>query len=418
MQTRASKRRCGGPSAAAASAAGRPAAAAGAAGQATARSRCCSFAKYGETFVEQPFYECVTCELTLEKGTGICRACARTCHAGHDVGFVGRIKAYCDCGRSGCDLAKDTSAAATALVDLDESSEEGEEGEGGAAFVDPRLSRNYADKSFWDDRYASNKESDDTDEWLVGYSDIEHVLKPQLQALTAKISAPASTQRRRRGQRQQPRVLMLGCGDSEFSADLYDAGFPHITNIDISAVCIEMMREREGERRPEMAWEVADCTDLSQFPDDSFDAVIDKTMLDALCCSTESVHLVPKMLEELGRVLVKGGPYVIISFSLESAKASFEQAVLSEAVFASFKSLAPTVSMVVKAAEDNKRNVVATASAAAADAAAVAAAARPKRGGGGSRRKRKEKGEEEGEGEAQEDVKPVEFAIFFLGHAD
>ena len=115
-----------------------------------AKRSCCSFAKHGETFREQPFYECVTCELTLENGTGICRACKRTCHAGHDVGFVGRIKAYCDCGRSGCDLAKDTSAEAIAAVESDETSDEEEEGgEDGEAFVDPRLARNYGDKNFW-----------------------------------------------------------------------------------------------------------------------------------------------------------------------------------------------------------------------------------------------------------------------------
>ena len=365
--------------------------------------------------MEQPFYECVTCALTLENGTGICRACKRTCHAGHDVGFVGRIKAYCDCGRSGCDLAKNSSAAAIAAAECSESSADEDAAE--APFVDPRLSRNYADKGFWDDRYSSNKETEDTDEWLVGYDDIKDLLKPQLEALTANILSPNAASgwnlRSRRGGASadgRPRVLMLGCGDSRFSADLYDAGFPYVTNVDISEVCIETMREREAKRRPEMQWVVADCTDLSTFADGSFDAVIDKTMFDALCCSAEAVDLVPKMLSEVGRVLAKGGPYIIISFSLEAAKASFEQAVLAEAVFASFKPLAPTVTMVVSAEEDSKRKV----------AGAVTARQAP-----GSKRVKDKTGKKAisrgsskratttvgGEAEAQ----PVEFCICFLG---
>eukprot|EP01043_Picozoa_sp_COSAG02_P078168 COSAG02_NODE_17464_length_1001_cov_1.341463_2_plen_204_part_01 len=166
MATRASKRQRAGQAAAntTGSSGGGGSSAAASAGPTRG---CCSFAKHGETFVEQPFYECVTCELTLENGTGICRACKRSCHAGHDVGFVGSIKAYCDCGRSGCDLVKNGSA--TAECSESGAEEDCHEEDAGEPFVDPRLSRNYADKSFWDDRYSSNKEMEDTDEWLVGY---------------------------------------------------------------------------------------------------------------------------------------------------------------------------------------------------------------------------------------------------------
>jgi hypothetical protein len=36
-------------------------------------------------------------------------------------------------------------------------------------------------------------------------------------------------------------VLVLGCGNSPFSAALYDAGFTNITSIDFSSVVIEKM---------------------------------------------------------------------------------------------------------------------------------------------------------------------------------
>ena len=34
------------------------------------------------------------------------------------------------------------------------------------------------------------------------------------------------------------RILILGCGNADFSADLYDEGYENITNVDISAVVI------------------------------------------------------------------------------------------------------------------------------------------------------------------------------------
>jgi 2-polyprenyl-3-methyl-5-hydroxy-6-metoxy-1,4-benzoquinol methylase len=46
--------------------------------------------------------------------------------------------------------------------------------------------------------------------------------------------------------------LMLGCGNSELSEQMYDAGYTKITNIDISSVVIEQMAERSRLSRPEM----------------------------------------------------------------------------------------------------------------------------------------------------------------------
>ena len=58
---------------------------------------------------------------------------------------------------------------------------------------------------------------------------IEHVLKPQLEALTANATTSTSSGRSLRSCRgvsasgSPLRVLMLGCGDSQFSSDLHDA---------------------------------------------------------------------------------------------------------------------------------------------------------------------------------------------------
>eukprot|EP01050_Picozoa_sp_SAG11_P030229 SAG11_NODE_8850_length_970_cov_0.975890_1_plen_245_part_10 len=216
----------------------------------------CSFAAYGETFVEQRFYECMTCDMTLEKGVGFCRGCKRNCHAGHDVGFVGRIKAYCDCGKCGCALSQQQG-----LVPLDSSGrawvDDGDESEADGE-LDQRLSRSYGDKRYWDDRYRANP-AGDGDEWLVGFEELAPVVLPQLERARAAVASSGG------GGGRGLRILMLGCGDSKFSADLYDAGFEDIVNVDISEVVIDKMAKQQATARPKMRWLAADATDRGLF---------------------------------------------------------------------------------------------------------------------------------------------------------
>ena len=37
------------------------------------------------------------------------------------------------------------------------------------------------------------------------------------------------------------RILVLGCGNAEFSEDIYDDGYKNIVNVDISSVVIKQM---------------------------------------------------------------------------------------------------------------------------------------------------------------------------------
>ena len=77
------------------------------------------------------------------------------------------------------------------------------------------------------------------------------------------------------------RILMLGCGNSRMSEDMYADGYERIVNIDYSAVCIEKMRLKCGERMAAMSWLVMDINELT-FEDASFDCVLEKGTLDAL----------------------------------------------------------------------------------------------------------------------------------------
>ena len=94
---------------------------------------------------------------------------------------------------------------------------------------------NYGDAKYWDERYA-RKDMSDTFDWLEGYSQLKEILVQFLP------------------NQQKSKILVLGCGNAEFSEDMYDDGYTDITNIDISNVVIEKMKERNKERRPEMKW--------------------------------------------------------------------------------------------------------------------------------------------------------------------
>jgi ubiquinone/menaquinone biosynthesis C-methylase UbiE len=92
------------------------------------------------------------------------------------------------------------------------------------------------------------------------------------------------------------KILILGCGNANFSEDLYDAGYHHIYNIDISTVVIEQMRERNKERT-EMLYEVMDVCDL-KYPDNFFDIIIDKSTIDAVLCGDNAYLNTAMLLKE------------------------------------------------------------------------------------------------------------------------
>ena len=71
---------------------------------------------------------------------------------------------------------------------------------------------------------------------------------------------------------------MLGCGNSQLSEVMYDAGWTNIVNVDYSTACIEQMTQRHGEARPKMTWLEMDVMNLT-FGDGEFDLVVDKGKL-------------------------------------------------------------------------------------------------------------------------------------------
>jgi hypothetical protein len=90
----------------------------------------------------------------------------------------------------------------------------------------------YSTKEYWDDRFRT----EDVRNWLVTYEEVKDQLVPYLSS--------------------QSRILMIGCGNSTFSEELYDAGYQFITNLDYSEIVIDVMRSKYGHSRPHMTWMV------------------------------------------------------------------------------------------------------------------------------------------------------------------
>jgi SAM-dependent methyltransferase len=136
--------------------------------------------------------------------------------------------------------------------------------------------------------------------WSEWYGDFKEVFP----ALSASIS-------------KTNRILVIGCGNSNFSSNLYDKGFHNITNLDFSELVIDEMTKKNI-HRPNMQWVMGDMTALEEyFSVQSFDVVIDKGALDALMSenSAELRSKAAKMFCEIGNVLTATGKYFLISLA-------------------------------------------------------------------------------------------------------
>ena len=123
---------------------------------------------------------------------------------------------------------------------------------------------NYGNPKYWDDRYRDKRST--TFDWLEDYENLKELIQEKI--------------------KKTDQILMLGCGNAELSQKMYDDGYQNIINIDISSVVIEQMKEINKERT-KMTWHVMDALKM-EFEDKKFDAVIDKSTIDAILCGQYS----------------------------------------------------------------------------------------------------------------------------------
>nr|GAT49627.1 predicted protein [Mycena chlorophos] len=154
-----------------------------------------------------------------------------------------------------------------------------------------------------DERYAQETASDASFDWFKSYADLAPLIRGLIPDKNAK-------------------VLMLGCGNSTLSQDMYDDGYKNIVNVDYSSVVIEQMQTRHAESRPEMEWLEMDVRNL-KFADASFDVAIDKGTMDAMMTAKGDVWDPPQQViddcsaevAETIRVLKKpSGIFIYLTF--------------------------------------------------------------------------------------------------------
>eukprot|EP00792_Barthelona_sp_PAP020_P005964 TRINITY_DN2863_c1_g1_i3.p1 TRINITY_DN2863_c1_g1~~TRINITY_DN2863_c1_g1_i3.p1 ORF type:complete len:215 (+),score=58.76 TRINITY_DN2863_c1_g1_i3:45-689(+) len=153
----------------------------------------------------------------------------------------------------------------------------------------------YGDPKYWDERYEKDTGNFD---WYVTYVSLKDHIQPHL--------APGS------------QILQLGCGNSRLAAQMYEDGYKNITNIDISEVCVNSMKQRYADLAG-MKWQVMNACKLD-FESESFDVIIDKGTLDAVLCGRDSFDLAFRMHQNVFKCLKPGGTYINITYGLPETR--------------------------------------------------------------------------------------------------
>ena len=118
----------------------------------------------------------------------------------------------------------------------------------------------------------------------------------------------------------EDQILYVGCGTSKLAEDLYIDEIRNVTNIDFSENAIKIMEDRYKEQKVEMKYKKMNVTNMEEFTNESFNVVFDKALLDSVICGENALPIVDKMINEIYRVMVNGGYYIIISNGNEETR--------------------------------------------------------------------------------------------------
>lgn len=153
------------------------------------------------------------------------------------------------------------------------------------------MAQYYGKSSYWDERYTKDPEPFD---WYQRFSGIKDLIAQYI--------------------RKEDSILMSGAGNSRLSEDMYEDGYTSIANIDISRVCIDQMIDKYRDKNT-MTWQQMNVCTL-EYPDESYDAIVDKGTMDSILCGEGSTANVAKMCMEFSRVLKPKGVYFVISYGV------------------------------------------------------------------------------------------------------
>ncbi|XP_035639398.1 eEF1A lysine and N-terminal methyltransferase-like isoform X1 [Oncorhynchus keta] len=157
----------------------------------------------------------------------------------------------------------------------------------------PRTAEEFSSAEYWERFFK--KRGEKAFEWYGDYNKLCGVLHKYI--------------------KPRDKVLVVGCGNSELSEQLYDVGYRHLTNIDISETVVNNMNQKNAKQRPDLTFQKVDATQ-TPYEDGSYQAVLDKGTLDAM--ASQEGALAGRMLAEVCRVLGIGGRYICVTLAQES----------------------------------------------------------------------------------------------------
>jgi EEF1A lysine methyltransferase 4 len=163
----------------------------------------------------------------------------------------------------------------------------------------------YGEVGFWDKRYSTKDpitlKIQKTYDWYVDAEDAKNLVQSYLAGnLGAKI-------------------LIVGCGNSNVTRLLYNAGYKNIVCIDFSQVLVDLLLERDRDLEGVQVLTM-DSRNLTMFPDDTFHCILDKACLDSVMSGNTSVDAAHDMLEEVSRVLRVDGLYLSFTYANQEAR--------------------------------------------------------------------------------------------------
>ncbi|GAM16938.1 hypothetical protein SAMD00019534_001130 [Acytostelium subglobosum LB1] len=147
----------------------------------------------------------------------------------------------------------------------------------------------YGEQTYWDERYQKNQDPFD---WYQDFSGLKDIFESKMK-LTDNI-------------------LMVGCGNSLLTEQMYEAGYKTIVNVDISSVVIDQLRIKYKEYEG-LSYVTANIIE-TPFSDNTFDAVIDKGTFDAIMCGDSLKVNTVSMCEEIYRILKPHGVFILVSY--------------------------------------------------------------------------------------------------------
>jgi len=192
----------------------------------------------------------------------------------------------------------------------------------GAVTPDGSAATGYGEKEYWEKRYSLQ---DDKYEWYLTWDILKKWLLPELKVMEqsnndddANCEEMKQTELRRR---KDLKTLIVGCGNSELSADMYVDGFTNLLSTDYSEVVVEKMKKKYA-ANPDILFEVMDIRKML-LEDGVVDVIVDKGTLDAVLCGNDSAKNANEMLMECSRMLKKGGLLLIVTYGKPDSRLTY-----------------------------------------------------------------------------------------------